>query len=177
MSTPHSFIVLDEIGRGTSTYDGLALAWAVVEYIHERINAKTLFATHYHELTELADQLSGVINFHVSVKEANDQILFIRKVLPGAADRSYGIEVARLAGLPLQVIERARSVLLHHEVREHSVSEELAPSDASAPLQIKLFEPMNQGLADRIRGINLDELRPVEALQILHELQQELRKR
>ncbi|MBV8552588.1 MAG: DNA mismatch repair protein MutS [Acidobacteriaceae bacterium] len=173
-ATSNSFLVLDEIGRGTSTYDGLALAWAVVEYIHERVKAKTLFATHYHELTELADQLSGVRNLHMAVKEANDQILFIRKVEPGAADRSYGIEVARLAGLPLKVIERARSVLLHHEVRERSVREELAPGDAHAPLQIKLFEPVNQGLADRIRGLNIDELRPVEALQILQDLQQEL---
>ncbi len=176
-ASANSFVVLDEIGRGTSTYDGLALAWAVVEYIHEHIRAKTLFATHYHELTDLADQLSGVRNLHVSVKESNDQILFIRKVEPGAADRSYGIEVARLAGLPLQVIERARSVLLHHEVREHSVSEELSPGDANAPFQIRLFEPVNQGLADRIRALDINNLRPVEALQILQDLQQELRKR
>jgi DNA mismatch repair protein MutS len=176
-ATSNSFIVLDEIGRGTSTYDGLALAWAVVEYIHDRIRGKTLFATHYHELTELADQLSGVRNLHVSVKESGDRILFIRKVEPGAADRSYGIEVARLAGLPLRVIERARSVLLHHEVREHSVTEELTPGDANAPLQIRLFEPVNQGLADRIRALDINELRPVEALQILQDLQQELRKR
>jgi DNA mismatch repair protein MutS len=171
-----SFVVLDEIGRGTSTYDGLALAWAIVEYIQSHVRAKTLFATHYHELTELAERFSEIRNLHVLVKEANDQILFIRKVEPGTADRSYGIEVARLAGLPMQVIERARSVLLHHEVREHSVSEKLAPSDAIAPLQIRLFEPMNQGLADRIRGLNINELRPVEALQILQDLQQELLK-
>jgi DNA mismatch repair protein MutS len=176
-ATSRSFIVLDEIGRGTSTYDGLALAWAVVEHIHNQIQAKTLFATHYHELTELAEKLSGVRNLHVAVKEADDRILFIRKVEPGSADRSYGIEVARLAGLPLQVIERARSVLLHHEVREHSVSEELTPGEVSAPLQVRLFEPMDQGLADRIRGLNIDELRPVEALQILQNLRQELLKR
>jgi DNA mismatch repair protein MutS len=176
-ASSNSFVVLDEIGRGTSTYDGLALAWAIVEYVHERIKAKTLFATHYHELTGLADQLSGVGNLHVTVKEANDRILFIRKVEPGAADRSYGIEVARLAGLPLQVIERARSVLLHHEVREHSVREELTPGDANAPLQIKLFEPMEHGLADRIRSLNVNELRPVEAFEILQNLQQELLKR
>ena len=175
-ATSNSFIVLDEIGRGTSTYDGLALAWAVVEYIHDRIKGKTLFATHYHELTDLADQLSGVRNLHVAVKESDDRILFIRKVQPGPADRSYGIEVARLAGLPLRVIERARSVLLHHEVREHSVTEELAPGDANAPLQIRLFEPMNQGLADRIRALDINDLRPVEALQILQDLQQELLK-
>jgi DNA mismatch repair protein MutS len=173
-ATSNSFIVLDEIGRGTSTYDGLALAWAVAEYIHDRIRAKTLFATHYHELTDLAAQLSGVRNLHVSVKESGDHILFIRKVEPGPADKSYGIEVARLAALPHEVIERARVVLLHHERRERSVSEELSPDDSGAPVQIKLFEPVNQVLADRIRAINLNEMRPVEALQILHELQQEL---
>jgi DNA mismatch repair protein MutS len=176
-ATDRSFIVLDEIGRGTATYDGLALAWAVVEYIHDQTKAKTLFATHYHELTDLADQLEGVRNLHVAVKESGEQILFIRKVEPGPADRSYGIEVARLAGLPMKVIERARSVLLHHERREHSLNEELAPGDATAPFQIKLFEPVNQGLADRIRALNINELRPVEALQILQELQQELLKR
>jgi len=176
-ATKRSFIVLDEIGRGTSTYDGLALAWAVVEYIHNHIQAKTLFATHYHELTELGEQLAGVRNLHVAVKESGDGILFIRKVEPGPADRSYGIEVARLAGLPLQVIERARSVLLHHEVREQSLSEKLTPGEEKHPLQIRLFEPVNQGLADRIRALNTDELRPIEALQILHELQLELLKR
>jgi DNA mismatch repair protein MutS len=176
-ATTRSFIVLDEIGRGTSTYDGLALAWSVVEYIHDHIKAKTLFATHYHELTDLAEQRVGVRNLHVAVKEFGDQILFIRKVEPGPADRSYGIEVARLAGLPLQVIERARSVLLHHERREHSLTEELTPGDANAPLQIKLFEPVNQGLADRVRALSINELRPVEALQILQDLQQELLKR
>jgi DNA mismatch repair protein MutS len=175
-ASANSFIVLDEIGRGTSTYDGLALAWAVVEYVHKRIQAKTLFATHYHELTELADKLFGVRNLHVSVKESGDQILFIRKVEPGPADRSYGIEVARLAGLPMQVIERAREVLLHHEEREDSVTADLGPSKANPPLQIRLFEPMDQGLADRIRALNIDELRPIEALQILQVLQQELRK-
>ena len=176
-ATSNSFVVLDEIGRGTSTFDGLALAWAIVEHIHDRIKAKTLFATHYHELTSLADQLSGVGNLHVAVKEADDRILFIRKVEPGAADRSYGIEVARLAGLPLQVIERARSVLLHHEVRQDSVTEELSPGDDSAPIQIRLFEPVNQGLADRVRSLDINQLRPIDALQILQELQQELLKR
>src|SRR2546427_5121130 len=117
-ATPRSFIVLDEIGRGTSTYDGLALAWAVIEYIHQRTRAKTLFATHYHELTELAEQLNGVRNLQVSVKEAGDQIIFLRKVEPGKADRSYGIEVARLAGLPVGVIEGARGGVEMHERSE-----------------------------------------------------------
>jgi DNA mismatch repair protein MutS len=153
-ATSRSLIVLDEIGRGTSTYDGLALAWAVVEHIHRHIRAKTLFATHYHELTELESQLPGVRNLHVSVKESGDQILFLRRVEPGAADRSYGIEVARLAAL-----------LAHHEA--------FVPKEA--PVQIRLFEPVNHELADRIRSLNVDQLRPVEALQLLSDLQKELK--
>src|SRR5207237_1635768 len=127
------FIVLDEIGRGTATYDGLALAWAVIEHIHQRTRAKTLFATHYHELTELAEQLDGVRNLQVSVKEAGDRIIFLRKVEVGKADRSYGIEVARLAGLPGPVIERAREVLKLHERTEHRAVSQLAPKHEDAP--------------------------------------------
>ena len=175
-ATERSFIVLDEVGRGTATYDGLALAWAVVEHVHQRTRAKTLFATHYHELTELAGQLSGVRNLMVSVKEAGDHIIFLRKVEPGKADRSYGIEVARLAGLPLSVIERAREVLQLHERSEHAVTGELVRSEESGPVQIQLFEPVGYGLAERIRNINLDQLRPIEALQLLSALQQELKR-
>ena len=175
-ATARSLIVLDEIGRGTATYDGLALAWAVIEHVHQHIKAKTLFATHYHELTELAEQLDGVRNLHVSVKEAGDQIIFLRKVEPGRADRSYGIEVARLAALPVTVIERAREILALHEQTEHEVTEELTPSPhrVAGPMQIQLFEPVNYEIADRIRGLKLDELRPIEALQVLSELQKEL---
>lgn len=177
-ATPRSLIILDEIGRGTATYDGLALAWAVIEYIHQQIRAKTLFATHYHELTELADHLEGVQNLHVSVKEAGDQIIFLRKVEPGSADRSYGIEVARLAALPAAVIERAREILKLHEKTEHEMTGELAPRTARppAPVQIQLFEPVNYEIAERIRSLRLDELRPIEALQLLAELQEELKK-
>jgi DNA mismatch repair protein MutS len=164
-ATARSLVVLDEIGRGTSTYDGLALAWAVVEHIHKNIRAKTLFATHYHELTELAETLPGVRNLHVSVKESKDQILFLRKVEPGAADKSYGIEVARLAALPMSVIERARQILAHHE--------DYVPQNA--PVQIRLFEPINHDIADRIRKVNVNELRPIEALQLLSDLQRDLK--
>ncbi len=172
-ATPRSLILLDEIGRGTATYDGLALAWSVIEELHERLRAKTLFATHYHELTELAGQLDGVRNLHVSVKESGGQIVFLRKVAPGSADRSYGIEVARLAGLPVGVIERAREILAMHEKSEHRVTEELTPHRAG-PVQIQLFEPVNYEIAGRIRGLNIDELRPLEALKLLSELQDEL---
>jgi DNA mismatch repair protein MutS len=175
-ATSRSFIVLDEIGRGTATYDGLALAWSVVEHIHSRCRAKTLFATHYHELTELAEQLTGVRNLMVSVKEAGDHIIFLRKVERGKADRSYGIEVARLAGLPLSVIERAREVLKLHERTEHVVSEELVKAEVHGPVQIQMFEPVGYGIAERIRGLDLDELRPIEALQLLSELQKELKR-
>jgi DNA mismatch repair protein MutS len=174
-ASPRSLIVLDEIGRGTATFDGLALAWAVVEQIHSRTRAKTLFATHYHELTDLAEQLDGVRNLSVSVKESGDHIIFLRKVEPGKADRSYGIEVARLAGLPLAVIERAREVLKLHERTEHVVTEELSKPE-TGPLQIQLFEPVGYGIAERIRALNLDELRPIEALQLLSELQKELKR-
>jgi DNA mismatch repair protein MutS len=171
-ATPNSFIVLDEIGRGTATYDGLALAWSVVEHIHQKTRAKTLFATHYHELTELAEELDGVRNLQVSVKEAGDKIIFLRKVEPGKADRSYGIEVARLAGLPMAVIERAREVLKFHEASEHAVTEELAPH--SGPVQIRLFEPEGKQVLDQIRSLKLDEMRPIEALQFLSALQKEI---
>lgn len=171
-ATERSLIILDEIGRGTATYDGLALAWAVVEYIHMRTRAKTLFATHYHELTELAEELEGVRNLQVAVKEAGDRILFLRRVEPGKADRSYGIEVARLAGLPMQVIERAREVLQVHERTEHAVTEDLTPRER--PMQIRLFEPEGKQVMDQIRALNVDEMRPVEALQFLSKLQKEL---
>jgi DNA mismatch repair protein MutS len=176
-ATARSLVVLDEIGRGTATYDGLALAWAVIEHLHDRIRAKTLFATHYHELTELAGQIEGVRNLRVSVKESGDQIIFLRRVEPGAADRSYGIEVARLAALPGSVIERAREVLALHEKTEHVVTEELTPGARPHPVQISLFEPVNYEIAERIRNLKLDELRPIDALRLLADLQQELKPR
>lgn len=175
-ATRSSLVILDEIGRGTATYDGLALAWAVLEHIHERIGALTLFATHYHELTELEEGLDGVRNLHVSVREAGEQVIFLRRVEPGAADKSYGIEVARLAALPPSVIERAREILALHEKSEQTVSEELTPKarKSAKKMQIQLFEPVNYQIAARIRALKIDELRPLEALQILSELQTEL---
>ncbi len=114
-ATPRSLVILDEIGRGTSTYDGMSLAWAVVEHLHDAIGCRTLFATHYHELTALADSLPGVRNYNVAVREWQDQVVFLHKILPGAADKSYGIHVARLAGVPSEVIERAKQILAQLE--------------------------------------------------------------
>jgi DNA mismatch repair protein MutS len=173
-ATSRSFIILDEIGRGTATYDGLSLAWAVVEHISARTQAKTLFATHYHELTELADQLDGVRNLRVAVKEAGDRIIFLRKVGPGRADRSYGIEVARLAGLPVSVIERAREVLALHERTEHRAVEQLSPRTEQIAVQIRLFEPGADEIKQKIRQLKIDDMRPVEALRFLEDLQREL---
>jgi DNA mismatch repair protein MutS len=114
-ATARSLVILDEIGRGTSTFDGLSIAWSVAEFLHDKIKARTLFATHYHELTKLADERSGVCNFNVAVREWNDQIIFLRKIVPGGADKSYGIQVARLAGLPKEILDRAREILSHLE--------------------------------------------------------------
>ena len=173
-ATPRSFIILDEIGRGTATYDGLALAWAVVEHVALNTRARTLFATHYHELTELAEQLPGVRNLRVAVKEAGDRIIFLRRVEPGKADRSYGIEVARLAGLPNSVIERAREVLRLHEKTEHRAAEQLSPNPEPAAVQIRLFEPASDDIKQKIRALKIDEMRPVEALRFLEDLQREI---
>jgi len=114
-ATERSLVILDEIGRGTSTFDGLSIAWSVAEFLHDKIKARTLFATHYHELTKLAEERSGVCNFNVAVREWNDQIIFLRKIVPGGADKSYGIQVARLAGLPKEILDRAKDILSHLE--------------------------------------------------------------
>jgi DNA mismatch repair protein MutS len=117
-ATNRSLVILDEIGRGTSTFDGLSIAWSVAEFLHDQIGARTLFATHYHELTDLARTRDAVLNLNVAVREWKDQIIFLRKIIAGAADQSYGIQVARLAGLPHEVITRAREILTNLEKSE-----------------------------------------------------------
>src|SRR5207302_5898181 len=114
-ASDRSLVILDEIGRGTSTFDGLSIAWSVAEFLHDKIKARTLFATHYHELTKLAEDRSGVANFNVAVREWNEQIIFLRKIIPGGADKSYGIHVARLAGVPKEILDRAKEILSHLE--------------------------------------------------------------
>ncbi|HTR68399.1 MAG TPA: DNA mismatch repair protein MutS [Terriglobales bacterium] len=173
-ATPRSLVLLDEMGRGTATYDGLAIAWAAVEYIHARTRAKTLFATHYFELTELAERLFGVKNYHVSVKETGGGIAFLRKVEPGAADRSYGIEVAKLAGLPNQVIERAREVLSEHESAEQQVTGNLASGTEPRHAQLTIFTPLSQPVLERLREVDLNRLTPLEALNLLAELKKQV---
>lgn len=174
-ATPRSLILLDEIGRGTATYDGLAIAWAVVEFIHQHSRAKTLFATHYHELTDLEELLDSVKNYHVSVKETGGSIVFLRKVSPGAADKSYGIEVAKLAGLPAEVISRAREVLHQHENAEHTATTQLAPKpEKSGPVQLTIFTPVSNTVLDRLREADLDSLSPRDAMNLLYELKKQV---
>jgi DNA mismatch repair protein MutS len=177
-ATPASLVLLDEVGRGTATFDGLSIAWAVVEHLQKHTRARTLFATHYHELTELADLLPGVKNVHVSVKETPNEIIFLRRVEPGSADKSYGIEVARLAGLPRSVIERAREVLKRHEQSEHQLSETLSPgaTDPAHPngTQEVLFTPLDRAVLEKLRAADLDQLKPLDALNLLADLKKQI---
>ena len=173
-ATARSLILLDEVGRGTSTYDGLAIAWAAIEYLDARVRAKTLFATHYFELTELAEQLAGVKNYHVSVKESGGGIVFLRKVEPGAADRSYGIEVAKLAGLPNEVITRAREVLAEHESVERLATGHLSPGASPPATQLTIFTPLSQPVLEKLREVDLNRLTPLEALNLLAELKRQI---
>ena len=185
-ATPNSLILLDEIGRGTSTFDGLSLAWSIVEYIHNnsKISAKTLFATHYHELTELENILPKVKNFNIVVKEWNDKIIFLRKIERGSADQSYGIQVARLAGVPEKVIKRAKQIL--HNLEEHEISPQGLLSTAKKQLssyhtnQLDIFDAIvekseeKNEILETIKNLDVNKLTPLEAINILSELKNKL---
>jgi DNA mismatch repair protein MutS len=189
-ATSRSLVILDEIGRGTSTYDGLSLAWSIVEHVHEQIGCRTLFATHYHELTDLEAQLPGVRNFNVAVKEWDDQVVFLHQIVPGAADKSYGIHVAQLAGVPRSVNERAREVLAWLEAQHQAAQRDanvfagnsLSPSPSTNGKndgranhwQLTLFGFEEHPLLDEIRSTRLDELSPLAALELLHSWQARL---
>jgi DNA mismatch repair protein MutS len=195
-ATDRSLIILDEIGRGTSTFDGISIAWAVAEYIHTKIRARTLFATHYHELTELALTMDRVKNYTVAIKEWNDQIIFLRRVIEGGADKSYGIQVARLAGLPQAVIQRAREVLANLEKAEfNDLGEPVAApkggsgageregrgakkaKDAgtgSGEPQLGLFASEAGLLFKELQELDLDSMTPIDAMNKLHELKKKV---
>ncbi len=184
-TTERSLIILDEIGRGTSTFDGISIAWAIVEYLHNynaKGGPKTLFATHYHELTDLALVLKGVKNFNVQVKEWNDEIIFLRKIIPGSADKSYGIQVARLAGLPRKVLHRAREVLFNLEKSEfdevgtpkiaHSEGNEASPQKE----QLGLFSDKAHPVLRQLEIIEPDNLSPKQAMEELYQLKNLIKK-
>lgn len=183
-ATPKSLVLLDEIGRGTSTFDGLSIAWAVAEFLHDAPGrqAKTMFATHYHELTDLAETRPRIKNYHVLVKEWEGEVIFLRKMVPGSTSRSYGIQVARLAGLPAPVLERAREILANLEAVEHDPAGNPAlahstskPDQKTGPAQLSFLSsasanPLAEDLLARLQALNPDSLTPMEALTILHEL-------
>jgi len=174
-ATAKSLIILDEIGRGTSTFDGLSIAWAVAEYIIKQVGAKTLFATHYHHLNELVEILPRVRNLRVLVKEEGDHITFLRKIAEGGTDRSYGIQVARLAGLPQEVIARAKEVLRTIEQEDLAVAPSMnAAKQVAPPVQLHLFEAAPHPAVEKIKRTDIDTLTPVEALLLLKELQEGL---
>ena len=174
-ATERSLVLLDEIGRGTSTYDGVSIAWAVTEHVHESLGAKTIFATHYHELTQLGDLLARVKNMNVSVREVGERIVFLRRLVEGGADRSYGIHVARLAGLPESVVERARELLAELEGTHSGGGEGLGrhgrhrPPSEAPPDQLSMFQ-VEHPLVRRVRSIDPDDMTPKEALAILYEM-------
>jgi DNA mismatch repair protein MutS len=163
-ATERSLVVLDEVGRGTSTFDGLAIAWAMVEYL-AMVRAKTLFATHYHQINQIADQTPGVANFRVAVEERGDAIIWAHKVLPGGTDRSYGLHVAKMAGVPKPVLSRASEVLNSLEGRESEVAVPVAVNR----LQLSLFEEDDHAVVAALKGLDVERLSPLEALMKLDE--------
>jgi DNA mismatch repair protein MutS len=170
-ATARSLVLLDEIGRGTSTYDGVSIAWSVSEFLHDQIGCKTVFATHYHELTQLADELVATRNYSVEVRETEDQVLFMHRVIPGGADRSYGIEVGRLAGLPPSVLLRARNLLASYEAQSGPRQGPRATTGkAEAPVQLGLFSPVRHPIMDELAEMTPDSMTPIEALTELNRL-------
>lgn len=179
-ATARSLILLDEIGRGTSTFDGISIAWAVTEYLHEQLRAKTLFATHYHELTELELAYPRIKNYHVEVKEWNDQIIFLRKIIPGGTDKSYGIHVGRLAGLPSEVIQRAKKILteleqatLTPEGKPKLTAKSLSGEKTTAETQLSFFTPQNLSIhpvVEELKQVEVEKMTPLEALNFLSQL-------
>jgi DNA mismatch repair protein MutS len=179
-STARSLVVLDEIGRGTATFDGLSIAWAVAEYLATNLRArpKTLFATHYHELTDLAGALPGIVNYHVTAREWRDDIVFLHKIEPGRSDRSYGIQVARLAGLPSVVIARAKEILaaLERDELARSGRPSLSDTPHESQMQLGLFHQPSaseDAVIRRLRELDPNNLTPLEALALLAELKKE----
>ena len=170
----HSLIIMDEIGRGTSTYDGLSIAWAVVEYLHDLHGSgvKTLFATHYHELTDLARQKQRVKNYNIAVKEWNDEIIFLRKLVEGATNRSYGIQVARLAGIPGSVINRSKKILYRIENKDPDLTDVFSDKNAgkNGPQQMDLFGNKDHFFVEKLSKLDISKMTPLEALNYLNEL-------
>jgi DNA mismatch repair protein MutS len=175
-ATEKSLVILDEVGRGTSTYDGLSLAWAVTEHIANRIKCRTLFATHYHELTELADLFSNIKNCNVAVREWLDEVVFLHKIIPGGTDKSYGIHVAKLAGLPKSILERSKEILkeLENTFRKEATSENLARNKTKEPDKDTLFVQKHKTVLDKLCSLDVNNLTPIEAINLLNQIKSEI---
>ncbi len=180
-ATRRSLIILDEVGRGTSTFDGVSIAWALMEYIYEHLKARTLFATHYHELTELALLFPGIKNYNIAVKEWEDEIIFLRKIVEGGADKSYGIHVARLAGMPKELIQRAKVILINLEAETLDVDGKpkfasIKNEEENKPKQLPLFNPPENQVIEDIKNLDTSKITPIDALNKLHKLKEKLEK-
>jgi DNA mismatch repair protein MutS len=178
-ATEKSFIILDEVGRGTSTYDGLSLAWSILEYLHHHTKAKVLFATHYHELIQVAESLPGAFNASMAVTENTDGVVFLRKVVPGGIDKSYGIEVAKISALPSIVIERAKEVLSLLEAEKEGTQQNTSQLSFLEPHIIETVKIVRRDsdIEKKIESLNLNDLTPIEALNLLWEMRKDLKKK
>ena len=177
-ATSRSLVLFDELGRGTSTYDGISIAWAIVEYLHEKVTPRTLFATHYHELNEMARHFSRIKNFNVSVMETDDKVIFLRKLVEGGSEHSFGIHVAEIAGMPKQITDRAAEILLQLEKDSSSVGDETALRHISSKKDtqtrqmsfFQLDDPILEQIRDTLLHLDVDNLTPLQALNKLNEI-------
>ena len=170
------FVILDEVGRGTSTYDGLALAWAITEHIANKIKCRTLFATHYHELTELSELFANIKNCNVAVREWMDEVVFLHKILPGGTDKSYGIHVAKLAGIPKPILERSKEILAELETtfQKEAAGSHLAENKTKEPDADTLFVQKHKSVLDKLASVDVNNLTPIEAINLLNQIREQI---
>ncbi len=175
-ATDRSLVVLDEVGRGTSTYDGLSLAWAITEYIATKIKCRTLFATHYHEITELTELFTNIKNCNVAVREWMDEVVFLHKILPGGTDKSYGIHVAKLAGIPKSILERSKEILeeLESTFQKEASGEHLAKHKTKQSDRDSLFVEKHKSVLEKLASMDIDNLTPIEAINLLNDIKREI---
>jgi DNA mismatch repair protein MutS len=175
-ATEKSLVILDEVGRGTSTYDGLSLAWAITEHLARHLKCRTLFATHYHELTELAELFGNVRNLNVAVREWMDEVVFLHRIVAGGTDKSYGIHVAKLAGIPKSILFRSQEILeeLESTFAKEATGEHLAKHKTKEPDRDALFVQKHKSVLDKLASTDIDHLTPIEAINLLHQIKSEI---
>jgi len=176
-ATSKSLVILDEVGRGTSTYDGLSLAWAITEHIANKIKCRTLFATHYHELTELSELFTNIKNCNVAVREWMDEVVFLHKIVPGGTDKSYGIHVAKLAGIPKPILQRSKEILeeLEATFEKEVKGEHLSKHKTKDPDSDTLFVQKHKSVLDKLASVDVNNLTPIEAINLLNQIRDEIK--